>query len=157
MFYFFYRGRLCQSHHACAWKDYTGNEWFLSQGFTPLEFDLLVKWSAWAHTLTGYRTSPGTNTVTGAVADSGNAMINPTGDTAVVTIASDEHAVAAPCSSLSQALGLNYLELGLLGRMTKRVSMKVECSFCGVWEWMCIKLIIVTANCLQKMYLFLRK
>jgi tRNA:m4X modification enzyme len=42
-------------HHACHFPDYTGREWYLSQGFTEAEFDVLRKWSGWANSGTSHR------------------------------------------------------------------------------------------------------
>lgn len=36
-------------HHACHFPDYAGREWYLSQGFTVGEFEVLKKWSGWAN------------------------------------------------------------------------------------------------------------
>jgi len=35
-------------HHACHFPDYTGRDWYLSQGFTAGEFEILKKWSGWS-------------------------------------------------------------------------------------------------------------
>ena len=40
-------------HHACHFPDYTGRDWYLSQGFTSEEFEVLKKWSGWANTGAG--------------------------------------------------------------------------------------------------------
>lgn len=38
-------------HHACQFTDYAGKEWFLAQGFTAPEFEVLKKWSGWANSV----------------------------------------------------------------------------------------------------------
>lgn len=38
-------------HHACQFEDYAGKEWFLAQGFTQAEFEVLKKWSGWANSV----------------------------------------------------------------------------------------------------------
>lgn len=38
-------------HHACQFADYAGKEWFLAQGFTAAEFEVLKKWSGWANSV----------------------------------------------------------------------------------------------------------
>ena len=35
-------------HHACVFADYVGKEWYIQQGFTAAEFEVLKKWSGWA-------------------------------------------------------------------------------------------------------------
>ena len=104
-------------HHACSWNDYTGKEWLLDQGFTSSDFDILVKWSAWAHTLSGYRTasSDQQSSIMGDHNNNDEIEKSLSEELAVV------HDVPLPSSALSQGLGLTYEELGNLGRMTKRV------------------------------------
>lgn len=41
-------------HHACSWEDYTGTDWFLQQGFTSHEFNIMKQWSSWAHAFKEY-------------------------------------------------------------------------------------------------------
>lgn len=44
-------------HHACHFPDYTGREWYLAQGFTVGEFEVLKKWSGWANSGSIQRTT----------------------------------------------------------------------------------------------------